>query len=260
MRNLPRRGFPALIRSDRGFSSSSKALLQTRLVSRLESFVPSSRTARLSFFIRPCILRSPYAAALLVRWEASLSNASCSISKPSSCIQDRLNAARRATEEFSQYRRSLSCANCFMAASSFSLPEGCLFSSFITPPLTHKCIGKAQSISLESLFSTLGAVSVFDLTASMPAGQLSWIEGSLPCGQTSLRSHFLPFNHPHHIQFSQFKPAYYPVRSSSAPISNSTRRNIHFKRIVSLELILPKKKIIDNQGSITKVFARCRRD
>lgn len=113
--------------------TSAKAPLHTYLVSLLECVSPCLKTSRAIFFILPCVLLSPYAAAIFVLLVLPPNKASFKISKPSSCIQDRLRAARRAAERSPEYNFPISCSRSSMDASSFSRPEISLFLGFIKP-------------------------------------------------------------------------------------------------------------------------------
>jgi hypothetical protein len=120
-----------------GSFNNLSAFAQTCRVPSFSLFNPSSSIARACFFILPRILRSPYAAALFAVLLAIPYNASFRISRPSSCIHDKLNAACRATEELSQYIFSLNSSSSSTACWSFSRPLGTLFFSFIASPLTE---------------------------------------------------------------------------------------------------------------------------
>ena len=115
---------------------SRKVLLITSLVPTSALIRPCLRTSNASFFILPPIFLRPYAAAFFVLLEVPLNNASFRMSNPSSCIQDRLKAVRRAVEVLSEYNCSLSLSRKSMEAWSFSRPEGFLFPNFIRSPIS----------------------------------------------------------------------------------------------------------------------------
>ena len=116
------------------FSRIDNAFSQISAVVLSESAKPSDRISTDGSVILPRIFLNPYAAAALVLLPALPNKASFKMSKPSSCIQDRLKAARRATGTCSEYNLSLNCASSFIALASFSRPESFLLSNLIRAP------------------------------------------------------------------------------------------------------------------------------
>ncbi len=83
-------GFLELSPPDTFRPSSCKAARQTCLVEWSRCFNPSLRTSRATFFILPRMFLKPYAAAFFaVTWKLP-PKTHLRISKPSSCIQERL--------------------------------------------------------------------------------------------------------------------------------------------------------------------------
>ena len=150
-----------------GCFNTARAFWQTSFVILSEYFEPSNKTSRAIFFILPRIFLSPYTAALLALLEAPLNKASFRISKPSSCIQDRLKAARRAVDELDEYNCSRSFSRSFMLASSFSRPEGFLFSNLINSPLNMSARTRPLPNSLSLQAVQLHNLCHFDRTPAV---------------------------------------------------------------------------------------------
>ena len=115
--------------------NKSNAFLDISTVELFGCFNPSMRTSWAIFFILPCIFLNPYAAAFFVVIVQLPYRISFKIYRPSSCIQDKLKAARRLLDAWVECNCSCSFPRSSTEALSFSRPVVFLFPDSIKIPL-----------------------------------------------------------------------------------------------------------------------------